>query len=426
MKPRHPETLGVKATLLLVSTLTVMAGATIAPSLPAMRSHFAEVPNADYWVRLVLTVPALFIALGAPIAGTIIDRFGRKRWLALSVFAYGLAGSSGFFLNDIGWILVGRLVLGLSVAGIMTTATTLVADYYLGAARAQFLGVQAAFMALGGVLFLTLGGYLADISWRFPFLIYMTAWLMLPLVLLVLPEPVRVSRAEAQALAAANPEPVPWVLLFTTFAIALLTQIVFYMIPVQLPFYLQQLSGANGSQSGLAIALATLAAASSSLSYQKLKARFHLYRALRAGLWADGGGLPGDQPGVELWRSVGGAGDRGPRPGPLYPQYDRLPHVVDPSGPARTDFGRSHHQLFLWSVCIAAGEPAPQPAAGFSRYLWSGWGPHAAAGSHYLGCNGPLAKASSAPAPPLDAVHQSHAGAELATIPSGLALEGHP
>ena len=274
MKPRDPNTLPVKATLLLVSTLTVMAGATIAPSLPAMRQHFAEVPNVDYWVRLVLTVPALFIALGAPIAGTIIDRFGRKRWLALSVFAYGLAGSSGFFLNEIGWILLGRLVLGLSVAGIMTTATTLVADYYLGAARAQFLGIQAAFMGLGGVLFLTLGGYLADISWRFPFLIYMTAWLMLPLVLLVLPEPVRISRAEALAAAVTHPEPIPWILLITTYGIALITQIVFYMIPVQLPFYLQQLSNANASQSGLAIALATLAAASSSLSYQKLKAWF--------------------------------------------------------------------------------------------------------------------------------------------------------
>ncbi|MBD2106627.1 MFS transporter [Nodosilinea sp. FACHB-13] len=274
MKPRHPETLGVKATLLLVSTLTVMAGATIAPSLPAMRSHFAAVPNADYWVRLVLTVPALFIALGAPVAGIIIDRFGRKRLLSLSVFAYGLAGSSGFFLNEIGGILLGRLVLGLSVAGIMTTATTLVADYYLGVARARFLGLQAAFMGLGGVLFLTLGGYLADVNWRLPFLIYLSAWLMLPLVLLVLPEPRRASRAEVLALEAANPEPIPWALLVVTFAIALLTQIVFYMIPVQIPFYLQQLSNANASQSGLAIALATLAAASSSLSYQTIKARF--------------------------------------------------------------------------------------------------------------------------------------------------------
>gem|GEM_PF-4090580 len=42
-----------KSTLLLVSTLTVMAGATIAPSLPAMQEHFRDVNNAALWVRLV-------------------------------------------------------------------------------------------------------------------------------------------------------------------------------------------------------------------------------------------------------------------------------------------------------------------------------------------------------------------------------------
>jgi hypothetical protein len=34
--------------------LTVMAGATIAPSLPAMQEHFRDVENAGLWVRLVL------------------------------------------------------------------------------------------------------------------------------------------------------------------------------------------------------------------------------------------------------------------------------------------------------------------------------------------------------------------------------------
>jgi hypothetical protein len=57
--------LSVRLTLLFVSTLTVMAGATIAPSLPAMRQFFASVNNADFLVRLVLTAPALFIAIGA-------------------------------------------------------------------------------------------------------------------------------------------------------------------------------------------------------------------------------------------------------------------------------------------------------------------------------------------------------------------------
>lgn len=289
------DTLPVKLTLLLVSTLTVMAGATIAPSLPAMRQHFAAVPNADYWVRLVLTVPALFIAIGAPIAGSVIDRFGRKGLLSLAVFVYGLAGSSGFLLNEIGLILVGRMLLGFSVAGIMTTATTLIADYYLGAARAQFLGLQAAFMGFGGVVFLTLGGYLADLNWRLPFLIYLMAWLILPLVLLILPEPNRTYRTASQLLTAGS-EPTPWKLLMATYAIALITQIVFYMIPVQIPFYLQQISQANASQSGLAIAVATLATSISALNYQRLKAYFSFtaiyaiaFGLMACGYWVMGG-----------------------------------------------------------------------------------------------------------------------------------------
>jgi MFS family permease len=192
--------------------------------------------------------------------------------LAAAVFLYGLAGSSGYLLNAIGWILVGRVLLGLSVAGIMTTATTLIADYYIGAARAQFLGLQAAFMGFGGMVFLTLGGYFADINWRLPFLIYLLAWLIFPLIVLVLPEPNR--RPSNPPTEVRSAEPVPWMLLIMTYGIALVAQIVFYMIPVQIPFYLQQLVSANASQSGLAIALATLATSISALSYQRLKARF--------------------------------------------------------------------------------------------------------------------------------------------------------
>jgi MFS family permease len=95
MKSSNPNSPLVKATLLLTSTLTVMAGATIAPSLPGMQEHFADVPNAEYWVKLILTIPALFIVIGAPIAGIMVDRIGRKPLLAAAVLLYGVAGSSG-------------------------------------------------------------------------------------------------------------------------------------------------------------------------------------------------------------------------------------------------------------------------------------------------------------------------------------------
>ena len=262
----------VKITLLVVSTLTVMSGATIAPSLPAMQQYFANVANVDYWVRLVLTVPALFIAIGAPFVGVLIDQLGRKPLLTTALVVYGLAGSLGLWLSSISFILVGRALLGLSVAGIMTTATALIADYYTGKARGQFLGLQAAFMALGGVVFLSVGGFLADINWRMPFFIYLIALLLVPCVLLLLPEPNRTGSG-VQANVQDEPVSLPMGLVVLTYGIALLTQIVFYLIPVQLPFYLQNLVNASASQSGLAIALASLCSAVSSILYQRIKAR---------------------------------------------------------------------------------------------------------------------------------------------------------
>jgi MFS family permease len=269
---QQTNSLPVKMTLLVVSTLTVMAGATIAPSLPAMKQHFSAVPNADYWVRLVLTVPALFIAMGALFVGATIDRLGRKPLLLAALVVYGLAGSSGLWLNEIGFILFGRALLGFSVAGVMVTATALIADYYTGKARGQFLGIQAAFMALGGVVFLSLGGFLADLSWRMPFFIYLIALILVPCVTLLLPEPNRTSKA-AGANVTDEPTSLATRFVVLTYAIALISQIVFYLIPVQLPFYLQKLVQASGSQSGLAIALATGCSAVSSILYQRVKAR---------------------------------------------------------------------------------------------------------------------------------------------------------
>ena len=262
----------IKATLLLASTLTVMSGATIAPSLPAMQSYFSGVSNVELWVRLVLTVPALFIVMGSPLAGQIVDKWGRKPLLLGSAVLYGLAGSSGFWLDSIFAILGGRALLGLAVAGVMVSATTLIADYYQGDARANFMGLQAAFMGFGGVLFLSGGGFIADLNWRYPFLIYLFSWLLVPAIFLFLFEPKRDKKEKSQEKTADASFPVK--LLALIYGAALLQQVVFYLIPVQLPFYLEQLTGAGASQTGIAIALSTLFSAFASMSYGRVKKRF--------------------------------------------------------------------------------------------------------------------------------------------------------
>ncbi len=264
-----------KITLLLASSLTVMSGATISPALPAMNKYFAtQMDNPETvntLVKLVITTPALFIVIASPIAGLIVDRFGRKPLLLITTIIYGAAGSTGLYLDSLTDILLGRALLGLAVAGVMVSATTLIADYYTGNDRANFMGLQAGFMGLGGVLFLSLGGLLAEQNWRFPFGIYLFAWLFIPLILMFIVEPERNNAPVKQTTTVDRTNSLPIVILAIIYGLTVISQVAFYLIPVQLPFLLETLFQAPPTQSGLAIALCTLFSSIASVSYGKLK-----------------------------------------------------------------------------------------------------------------------------------------------------------
>lgn len=263
----------LKATLLLCSMMTMMAGAIIAPSLPQINQVFSDVPHSELLSRLVLTIPALFIAFLAPVAGYFVDMYGRKRVLLISLFLYGISGTSGFYLNNLYWILAGRAVLGVAVAGIMTTAVTLVGDYFKGEERSSFFGIQGAFMGLGGVLFITISGWLADIQWQLPFLIYCFSFFVLILSAIFIYEPdikkeTNVSQTFSSTDIDYNKSLAILILVIVFIGIAF-----FYMMPVQVPFLLKRLEGVNNSMVGYAISISTLASAIVSMNYRRIKSR---------------------------------------------------------------------------------------------------------------------------------------------------------
>jgi MFS family permease len=271
--------------LLAVSSLTVMAGATIAPSLPAMHQQFAALANVDILVRLALTLPALFIVLTAPIAGWLVDRWGRKRLLVWSVFLYAVAGPSGLVLGSLYGILAGRALLGIAVAGVMISVTALIADHFEGERRAAVMGAQSAVMALGGVAFLTAGGFLAETGWRWPFALYALAVLFVPGVLASIREPQRSSdRFEMRTL------PLPWRALAGVFLAVFAAMLAFYLIPVQVPFLLERIASGSPSRAGLAIAGSTLVAALIASRYARIKARLSFPQVVALGFVLLGGG----------------------------------------------------------------------------------------------------------------------------------------
>lgn len=261
------------STLLLGSTMTVMAGATISPALPQIDAFFQATPHAKLMVKLLLSVHALFIAISAPFIGMLMDRYGRKPVLIVSMTLYGLAGSSGFFLNTLYGIIVGRAFLGIAVAGIMSGFTTLIGDYFKGDKLNKVMGLQAAFTGFGGLIFLSMGGFLADIGWRYPFLIYFFAFLVLPGVVAFLYEPH--IRKEVKTDAHDNDPtaitPLKRVLLI--YGLAFFGMLVFYMVPVQLPFHMKGMGDISNTQIGIAIGIMTLVGALSSMQFKKIRTK---------------------------------------------------------------------------------------------------------------------------------------------------------
>ena len=65
-------------TILGAATLTIMAPAVLAPSLPTMVQVFAAEPGASLLVRLAMTITSLMIAISAPVSGLVADRAGRR------------------------------------------------------------------------------------------------------------------------------------------------------------------------------------------------------------------------------------------------------------------------------------------------------------------------------------------------------------
>ena len=269
MQQIDPESKKVKAVLLLISSLTIMSMITISPSLPDMTEAFSETQNGAKLVKLILSFPGLFIAISALIAGGFIDKFGRLKLLGFSLVLYAIGGVSGYWLDDLYLILAGRALLGIAVGISMTIVTTLVADYYQGKARQKFAGLQIAVMSLGGIIFISLGGVLADIHWRVPFLIYFFSLFILPFAYAILKEPKHHVKIEQQETAVKSPRLI-WLVFFNV----MFMWILFFIIPIQIPFYLKDIGVESNSMIGLAIASSTFFSAIAAISYSKIKDKF--------------------------------------------------------------------------------------------------------------------------------------------------------
>ncbi|WP_291048832.1 MFS transporter [Herbiconiux sp.] len=273
--------------LLIGSCLPVLGAVLLAPILPTLTGVFASVPGSDALVPLVLTIPALMIALIAPFAGAIVDRLGRKRLLVVALIAYALLGTAPLYLDSLGGIVISRVGVGITEAAIMTCCTTLLADYFVGARRNKYFGLQTVVTSLAATAFFVLGGALGANGWRTPFWLYAVSLVLVIPVAFLIWQP-RVQKA-ASGVKAKLP-PIPWRALALPLAVTLFGGILFYSLIVEMPYVLAGQGITEVAVIGAVTAAASLATAIGAILFRWI-ARFGAHRLLPIALGLGGIGL---------------------------------------------------------------------------------------------------------------------------------------
>ncbi|MFY1708684.1 MFS transporter [Tritonibacter scottomollicae] len=277
--------------LLLAATLTTMANAAISPALPGLEARFADHPQAALLTRFLVPAPSVAVVLIAGWSGVLADRVGKRILLLGGVILFAIAGSLGMVLDSLEAILASRLALGVAVALIMTAQTALIGDYFQDEARSRLLGLQISARNIGGLVSITLAGFLALLSPMHVFAIHGLALLILPILWTAIREPKPAEKPTAISGATVDTAPSPNGLglgLWSMAALQMLTVICFFTMPTQVPFFVASHGVTNTAVIGGVMGALTLAGALAATRYATLKPRYG-----HTGLFTIGFGLMG-------------------------------------------------------------------------------------------------------------------------------------
>ena len=70
--------------VVIAAFLPIIAITAMGPAVPALIKYFAEDPEARRLVPAMIGAPGLAMAIFAPFAGLMVDKFGRRRLLLAS------------------------------------------------------------------------------------------------------------------------------------------------------------------------------------------------------------------------------------------------------------------------------------------------------------------------------------------------------
>jgi MFS family permease len=160
--------------------LVTMGISSLIPVLPLLAAAFGLPPEDAFGVIVAFALPGLVCA---PFVGVWADRYGRKAVLVPALALFALGGLACLLVQSYEQLLFCRLLQGAGSAPLGLLYPTIIADTWQGEERVKAMSYAATMLGLGTAVGPALGGALAMLHWRLPFLLPLLA---LPVLCLAL------------------------------------------------------------------------------------------------------------------------------------------------------------------------------------------------------------------------------------------------
>ena len=154
-----------------VAALTSLPGLAVSPILDKLATIFPKATDLD--LQLLTTLPSLLIIPFILFAGYISNRIGYIKLLYIGLWLFLLSGALYFVAGTIGQLIAVSAMLGVGAGIIIPFSTSLVSMFFSGKERTRQYGYVSAITNITLVVATAIAGWLADVQWRLPFLVYL-------------------------------------------------------------------------------------------------------------------------------------------------------------------------------------------------------------------------------------------------------------
>lgn len=173
-----------------ISALTSLPGLAVSPILGDLTKIFPKATDLD--IQMLTSLPSLLIIPFILLGGKLTEKVDFVRILKIGLWLFAASGILYLISNKMWQLIVVSALLGIGSGLIIPLSTGLISKYFVGTYRVKQFGLSSAITNFTLVIATAVTGYLAEVSWHLPFLVY-----LLPLISILLVGHLKESQSDA-------------------------------------------------------------------------------------------------------------------------------------------------------------------------------------------------------------------------------------